>query len=189
MTSSHSGEVDRFTYLLSISFVLHIIVKEHPSGIVPTIQNVVATSSLGTHLDLRTVASNVRNIEYNPKRFPAAVFRLREPKATLLIFESGKIVCTGAKSEEQARLASRKTAKIISKIRLFTIFSASLTFVTASHSQLHIRFQTFHIENIVGLASHFISFQYTTLSELWCRLSYSVGCSFYHPQPILFCLF
>lgn len=90
----------------------------HPSGIVPAIQNVVATASLGTSVNLRTVASNIRNIEHNPRRFPAAVFRLRDPKATILIFESGKLVCTGAKSEEMAKLACRKTAKIIHKIRL-----------------------------------------------------------------------
>ncbi|KAH7823862.1 Transcription initiation factor TFIID TATA-box binding protein [Monocercomonoides exilis] len=110
--------------------------SEHPSGIIPQIQNVVATAFLGSRVNLRTIASNVRNVEHNPRRFPAAVFRLRDPKATVLIFESGKMVCTGAKSEELARLACRRTAKTIHKI--------------PEHEGIHITFQNFKIENLVA---------------------------------------
>jgi hypothetical protein len=39
--------------------------------------------------------------------------RIREPKTTALIFASGKMVVTGAKSEDDSRLASRKYARII----------------------------------------------------------------------------
>ena len=42
--------------------------------------------------------------------------RIRDPKTTALIFTSGKMVCTGAKSEEQSRTAARKYAKSINKI-------------------------------------------------------------------------
>jgi TATA-box binding protein (TBP) (component of TFIID and TFIIIB) len=42
--------------------------------------------------------------------------RIREPRTTALIFSSGKMVCTGAKSEEESRLASRKYARIIQKL-------------------------------------------------------------------------
>ena len=42
--------------------------------------------------------------------------RLREPKTTALIFGSGKMVCTGAKTEEQSNRASRKYAKILYRL-------------------------------------------------------------------------
>jgi len=81
---------------------------KHPSGIVPVLQNVVATVTLGVKLDLKNIALKARNAEFNPKRFAAVIMRIREPKTTALIFASGKMVCTGAKSEEKSRLAARK---------------------------------------------------------------------------------
>ena len=59
---------------------------------------------------------HARNAEYNPKRFAAVIMRIREPRTTALIFSSGKMVCTGAKSEEDSRLAARKYARIIQKL-------------------------------------------------------------------------
>ncbi len=104
----------------------------HPSGIVPTLQNIVATVNLECRLDLKTIALHARNAEYNPKRFAAVIMRIREPKTTALIFASGKMVVTGAKSEEFCRLAARKYARIIQKLG----FPA--------------RFSEFKIQNIVG---------------------------------------
>ena len=58
----------------------------------------------------------MRRLEYNPRRFAAVIMRIREPKTTALIFASGKVVCTGAKSEELAKIASRKYARIVQKL-------------------------------------------------------------------------
>lgn len=88
----------------------------HPSGIVPTLQNIVATVNLATKLDLKQIALTARNAEYNPKRFAAVIMRIRDPKTTALIFASGKMVVTGAKSEADARLAARKYARIVQKL-------------------------------------------------------------------------
>eukprot|EP01113_Clastostelium_recurvatum_P011348 TRINITY_DN1576_c0_g1_i3.p1 TRINITY_DN1576_c0_g1~~TRINITY_DN1576_c0_g1_i3.p1 ORF type:complete len:220 (-),score=24.86 TRINITY_DN1576_c0_g1_i3:113-772(-) len=104
----------------------------HPSGIVPTLQNIVSTVNMGCKLNLKDIALRARNAEYNPKRFAAVIMRIRDPKTTALIFASGKMVCTGAKSEEQSRLAARKYARIIQKLG----FEA--------------RFTDFKIQNIVG---------------------------------------
>ena len=73
----------------------------------PTLQNIVATCNLAVELDLKAIALGARNVEYNPKRFSAVIMRIREPKTTALIFKSGKMVVTGAKSEEAARNAAR----------------------------------------------------------------------------------
>jgi len=76
----------------------------------------VATVNLDCRLDLKTIALHARNAEYNPKRFAAVIMRIRDPKTTALIFASGKMVVTGAKSEDDSKLASRKYARIIQKL-------------------------------------------------------------------------
>lgn len=85
-------------------------------GIVPQLQNIVSTINMLCKLDLRKIAMQARNAEYNPKRFAAVIMRIREPRTTALIFSSGKMVCTGAKSEDDSRLAARKYARIIQKL-------------------------------------------------------------------------
>lgn len=88
--------------------------------------------NLNCKLDLKKIALHARNAEYNPKRFAAVIMRIREPRTTALIFSSGKMVCTGAKSEDDSRLAARKYARIIQKLG----FAA--------------KFLDFKIQNMVG---------------------------------------
>ena len=102
------------------------------SDIEPKLQNIVSTANLGCPLKLRQIALQAKNAEYNPKRFAAVIMRIKEPKTTALIFSSGKMVCTGAKSEDDSRKASRKYAKIIK----------SLGF--------NVEFKEFKVQNIVG---------------------------------------
>ncbi|MCW4048540.1 MAG: TATA-box-binding protein [Candidatus Bathyarchaeota archaeon] len=75
------------------------------------IQNTVATASLGTNIDLIAIIKNFRNVEYRPNKFPGLVFRLKHPKTATLIFSTGKMVCTGAKSAKLARRAVRKVVR------------------------------------------------------------------------------
>jgi len=70
-----------------------------PNDDMPTLQNIVSTAKLGVELNLYQIGLQGRNVEYKPKRFAAAIMRIRDPKTTALIFRSGKMVCTGAKSE------------------------------------------------------------------------------------------
>ena len=79
----------------------------------PILQNFVATCNMGSTVDLKHLARSARNCEYNPKRFTAAILRVREPKTTALIFRSGKIVVTGAKTEDGCWRAARKYGRII----------------------------------------------------------------------------
>jgi transcription initiation factor TFIID TATA-box-binding protein len=76
-----------------------------------TIENVVASASLDQKIDLLAIIKVFRNVEYRPKQFPGLVFRLRRPKTATLIFGSGKMVCTGAKSEKMARSAVNKVVR------------------------------------------------------------------------------
>ena len=71
----------------------------------PTIQNIVCTCNLGSALYLQGLAQRLEICEYNPARFAAVTLRIKYPKCTALIFSSGKLVCTGCKSKNEARLA------------------------------------------------------------------------------------
>ena len=130
------------------------------SGISPTLHNFLSVTTLGCKLDLRTIAMQARNAEYNPKRFSPVIMRIRDPRTTATIFASGKMVCTGAKCEEDSRLASRKFGRIIQKLG----FPANFT--------------KFSIENIVGSCDVYFAVRLGALS-----IQHSQFCSY---EPELF---
>jgi transcription initiation factor TFIID TATA-box-binding protein len=79
------------------------------------IENVVASTSLGEELDLQSIALALDGAEYEPEQFPGLIYRLKEPKTATLLFRSGKVVCTGAKSLDDVKIAVTKVAKQIEK--------------------------------------------------------------------------
>jgi len=88
------------------------------------LQNVVATFNLGVdHLNLKAIALEKPFVEYNPQKFAAATIRIRKPRTTALAFASGNMVCTGAKTEEEARLAGRKYVRVFQKHGIPVSFS------------------------------------------------------------------
>lgn len=99
------------------------------------LQNMSSTANLGVKLDLKKIALKCRNTEFNPRRFSAVIMRLREPRATALIFASGKMCVTGVKSTHNANLAVKKFCYIIERVG----FKAK-------------EFVDFKVQNIVGTA-------------------------------------
>ncbi len=79
------------------------------------IENVVASATLGQKIDLNSIVRAFPGVEYRPEQFPGLVYRLKKPKTATLIFSSGKMVCTGAKSERQARKAVMKVVDDLKK--------------------------------------------------------------------------
>ncbi len=77
------------------------------------IENIVSTVTLDQTLNLYTIERNVPHVEYNPDQFPGLVFRLESPKVTALIFKSGKMVITGAKSTEELIRAVKRIIKTL----------------------------------------------------------------------------
>ncbi|MEK6840272.1 MAG: TATA-box-binding protein, partial [Nanoarchaeota archaeon] len=75
---------------------------KHPKRDIKIV-NIVASSSLEKDIPLIKLAEALPNTEYNPEQFPGLVMRIKEPKTSALIFSSGKIVCTGAKSMAKVR--------------------------------------------------------------------------------------
>jgi transcription initiation factor TFIID TATA-box-binding protein len=90
------------------------------------IENVVASATLNQKVDLNAVVKGYPGVEYRPEQFPGLVFRLKRPKTATLIFNSGKMVCTGAKSEKEARRAVMKVVKELKKGGIITISKPEL---------------------------------------------------------------
>lgn len=79
-----------------------------------SIENVVTSASVNQPINLIQITKLFPDVEYHPEQFPGLVFRLKSPKTATLIFSSGKMVCTGAKSEAQARKA---VETVVQKLR------------------------------------------------------------------------
>jgi transcription initiation factor TFIID TATA-box-binding protein len=129
---------------------------------IPTLQNIVSTVNMAKKLNLRQIAQSARNAEYNPKRFAAVIMRIRDPRTTALIFESGKMVCTGAKTEDDSKKAAKRYAKAIKKI-----------------GYPDLKFQDFKIQNIVGSCD----VQFPILLERLTESAHSIYC---HYEPEIF---
>lgn len=80
------------------------------------IVNIVASTSLEHDIPLIKLAEKLPNTEYNPEQFPGLVMRIREPKTSALIFGSGNVVCTGARSMAKLRESIEQIKKNIEKI-------------------------------------------------------------------------
>ena len=81
------------------------------------IENVVATvvMEITEKIDLTKIARKFEDAEYNPERFPGLVMRIKDPKATFLIFSTGKMVITGLRRAEEASPGVKKIIKSIKK--------------------------------------------------------------------------
>jgi len=87
-----------------------------------TIQNIVATSSLNVNIDLNMLTIVMDNVMYEPEVFPAAIYKMQDPKVVFLIFSSGKIVCLGAKLKETISEAIPILIKQLSEFEVTNLF-------------------------------------------------------------------
>jgi len=81
----------------------------------------VASATLNQRIDLNAVVKGYPGVEYRPEQFPGLVFRLKRPKTATLIFNSGKMVCTGAKSEKESKRAVMKVVRELKKSGIIII--------------------------------------------------------------------
>lgn len=80
--------------------------------------NIVVSTSLMHDIPLEKMAATLSNTEYNPEQFPGLVIRIKEPKTSALIFSSGKVVCTGARSMDKVEESIKKIIKSLEKINV-----------------------------------------------------------------------
>ncbi|XP_035726924.1 TATA box-binding protein-like protein 1 [Vespa mandarinia] len=79
------------------------------------INNVVCSFSVRCHLNLREIALNGSNVEYRREN-GMITMKLRRPYTTASIWSSGKVTCTGATSEVEAKIAARRFARSLQKL-------------------------------------------------------------------------
>ncbi len=82
-----------------------------------TITNMVASANLGLELDLFMLARELKEVEYEPEQFPGAILKFKDPKASLLLFKNGKIICAGAKTEEEIEKTINKAKKVLKDLK------------------------------------------------------------------------
>jgi transcription initiation factor TFIID TATA-box-binding protein len=79
------------------------------------IQNIVVSADLHATIDLYALSKNVKEVDYEPEQFPGAIFRIKEPKAVIILFKNGKLICTGSSTEADIKKVLDYATKIISK--------------------------------------------------------------------------
>ena len=104
-----SGEI--VSSFIKVEFANVIMPQTKP---IVSIENVVASATVDQAMDLNKITKNFPDVEYHPDQFPGLVFRIKSPKTATLIFTSGKMVCTGAKSEQMSRNAVKT---VVTKLR------------------------------------------------------------------------
>ena len=84
------------------------------------VQNMVATADLSGELNLDevAVAFGLENVEYEPEQFPGLVYRVKEPRVVMLLFGSGKIVCTGGRNTEDVSIAVQELSEKLNSMGL-----------------------------------------------------------------------
>ena len=80
--------------------------------------NIVSSASMGVTLDLHEISDRFAEAEYKKQKFPGLIYRMKKPKVAILLFTSGKLICTGAKTIDQT-----KEAVNILRDRLKTLFA------------------------------------------------------------------
>ncbi|RMG35089.1 MAG: TATA-box-binding protein [Methanobacteriota archaeon] len=109
----HEGVYQMIDILRSVGTVI----EEKPEIIV---QNIVASGNFNNRtINLELAAMWLDQSMYEPEQFPGLIYRLKNPKTVLLLFQSGNLVCTGAKTEDQVHQAVRQTYDDLEEIEGF----------------------------------------------------------------------
>ena len=104
-----------------------MVKKAKDTGKSIEVVNIVVSTSLKHDIPLEKMAATLSNTEYNPEQFPGLVIRIKEPKTSALIFSSGKVVCTGARTMENVQLSINKIIKSLEKIGIKITIKPEIT--------------------------------------------------------------
>ena len=90
-------------------------------------ENVVVSADIHRDLPLEKLATTLENAEYNPEQFPGLIFKIENPKASSLLFSSGKIICTGTKSIPEAKHAISRLVEELGKVDITVTVTPDIT--------------------------------------------------------------
>lgn len=130
--------------------------KEESPEVDIVINNVVCSFSVRCHLNLKEIALNGSNVEYRREN-GMVTMKLRHPYTTASIWSSGKITCTGANSEDQARVSARKFSRILQKL---------------DDKYANIRIKNWRIVNVLGTCTLPFAIKITPFSQHFREASY-----------------
>ncbi len=116
------------------------------------VENIVASATLNVTIPLEKIVSKLEGMEYEPEQFPGLVYRMQKPKAAALIFGSGKIVCTGARSVTDVKEVFKKVVSIVQsvKVKVPKIYKTQIENIVASaklDAKLNLDGIAFDLEN------------------------------------------
>jgi len=117
------------------------------------INNVVGSFSVKCHLNLRDIALRGLNVEYRREN-GMVTMKLRRPYTTASMWSSGKITCTGANSEDQAKVAARRYARVLEKLGF------------------NVKFRNFRVVNVLGTCTMPFGIKITHFSQKYKEASY-----------------
>jgi len=75
----------------------------------------VVSADLHATIDLYALSKDVKAVDYEPEQFPGAIFRISDPKAVIILFKNGKMICTGSNTETNIKKVLAYAAKVLSK--------------------------------------------------------------------------
>ena len=84
------------------------------------IQNIVVSADLHANIDLFSLSKNIKEVDYEPEQFPGAIFRIKEPKAVIILFKNGKLICTGSNTTKNIKIVLERATKVISRFVINT---------------------------------------------------------------------
>ena len=130
---------------------------ESNKGKAPEIEivNMVVSTSLKHDIPLEKMAATLPNTEYNPEQFPGLVLRIKDPKTSALIFSSGNVVCTGARSMEKVHESIKKIIKNLEKLNIKITITPEVI-----------------VQNIVGSGSIFMDLNLNKLAMILPNVEY-----------------
>ena len=118
------------------------------------IENVVVFATLGKDIPLEKISKELVGAEYTPEAFPGVIYRIKDPKTAALIFSSGKIVCTGARSPKFAKTAVQKVVDDMKALNIDMpdTFHTGVENIVAStqidaKDKLNLEFIAYNLEN------------------------------------------
>jgi len=91
------------------------------------IVNIVVSTGLEKEVPLEKMAATLPNTEYNPEQFPGLVLRIKDPKTSALIFSSGKVVCTGARTLADVDRSILSIIKSLKKLDIIVTIKPEIT--------------------------------------------------------------
>lgn len=136
------------------------------------INNVVCSFSVKCHLNLRQIALNGVNVEFRREN-GMVIMKLRRPYTTASIWSSGRVTCTGATSEDQAKVAARRYARALQKLGF------------------KVRFQNFRVVNVLGTCRMPFGIKVISFSKKYKEADYEpelhpgVTYKFFNPKATL----